>query len=365
MKICHITSCHPRYDGRIFQKECISLANKYETYLLCADEKENEVISNVNFVSIKFKPKNRYERFFKTTKKIYSKALELDCDIYHLHDPELLNIALKLKRKGKKVIFDSHEDYPSCIRERNWIPKFLRGIVSKCYATKEKKALKKIDGVITVTPSVNERIKKYNANTVMVTNFPIIEKETKKEQSKENVLCFAGGISYQWMHHNIIKAIQNINIKYLLIGDNNSKYFETLKTIPSFKKVDAIGKVTKEEVKKYYSKSTIGIALNDYVANVGYHEGSLGNTKIFEYMEAGLPIIATDFRLWKKIVEDNNCGICVNPNNINEIHDAIKYLIAHPKEAKKMGENGRKLVEKKYNWKTQEKILYDLYERLK
>ena len=369
MKICHVTSSHNRYDGRIFQKECTSLAKKYEVYLLCADDKPDEIINNVIFRSINFKPKSRYDRFFKVMKKIYIKALELDCDIYHLHDPELLNIALKLKKRGKKVIFDSHEDYPNCISEREWIPKPFRKIISRLYSIKEKRVLKRIDGIITITPAVNERIKKINKNTVMVTNFPILSNIDKSKDLKikknEDIMCFAGGISSQWMHHNIIKAIHNINITYVLAGDNNSKYFESLKEIEGFEKVDAIGKISKEEVKNLYRKSNIGIALNDYVANVGYHEGSLGNTKVFEYMDAGLPVIATDFKLWKPIIEDNKCGICVNPNNISEIHDAIKYLINNSKEAQKMGENGRKLVEKKYNWSTQEKILFDLYEVLK
>ena len=92
MKICHVTSSHNRYDGRIFEKECSSLAKKYDVYLLCADTLPDETISNVKFRSINFKPKNRYERFFKVMGKIYKKAIELDCDIYHLHDSELLNI---------------------------------------------------------------------------------------------------------------------------------------------------------------------------------------------------------------------------------------------------------------------------------
>lgn len=363
IKICHVTSSHQRYDGRILEKECLSLSKKYDTYLLCADIKENEKINEVNIVSINFKPKNRYERFFKVMSKLYKKSIELDCDIYHLHDPELLNIALKLKNKGKKVIFDSHEDYPSCISERKWIPKRFRKMVSQLYSIKEKRVLKKIDAVITVTPAVLNRISKYNKNVVMVTNYPIIEKEIKRKSVK-NTMCFAGGISSQWMHHNILKAIDKIDIKYIIAGNNENTYFDSLKQIKGYKKVEAIGKISKKEVKELYSTSTIGIALNDYVANVGFHEGSLGNTKIFEYMEAGLPIVATDFNLWYDIIEKNKCGICVNPNNINQITNAIKYMLDNPKKAIEMGKNGRRLVEEKYNWNTQEKILFDLYRNL-
>lgn len=363
MKICHITSVHYRYDGRIFKKEAVSLSKKYNTYLLCNDELENEVKCGVKFVSTNFTPKNRIERFLLSNKKILIKALEIDADIYHLHDPELLNIALKLKKKNKIVIFDSHEDYPSNISQKKWIPKYLRKLVSIMYEKKEKFVLKKIDAVVTVTTKIMDRIKKINKNTILITNYPILNNNYGRKHNGKT-LCFAGGISKQWMHNNVIEAIKDLDVKYIIAGNNNSSYFESLKTLDGFEKVEAIGKISSSEVEDLYSRSTIGIALNDYVANVGFKEGSLGNTKIFEYMMAGLPLVATDFKVWKNIINKNNCGICVNPNDINEIKKAIEYLINNPKEAKKMGQNGRKLIEEKYNWETQEKELYKLYKKL-
>jgi len=85
---------------------------------------------------------------------------------------------------------------------------------------------------------------------------------------------------------------------------------------------------------------------------------------MFEYMAAALPIIASNFPLWKEIIEGNNCGICVNPLEPKEIARAIEYLIEHPDEARKMGENGRKVVLEKYNWENESKKLLKVYEGL-
>ena len=85
---------------------------------------------------------------------------------------------------------------------------------------------------------------------------------------------------------------------------------------------------------------------------------------MFEYMIAELPIIASNFLLWREIVEKNNCGICVNPLDPKEIAEAIEYLIEHPDEARKMGENGRKAVLEKYNWENESKKLLEIYEEL-
>jgi glycosyltransferase involved in cell wall biosynthesis len=86
--------------------------------------------------------------------------------------------------------------------------------------------------------------------------------------------------------------------------------------------------------------------------------------KMFEYMSAGLPIITSNFPLWKEIVEGNSCGICVNPLESKEIAEAIEYIVSHPKGAEQMGQNGKRAVLEKYNWQVEEKKLFEVYEEL-
>lgn len=366
MKVCHITSSHNRYDSRIFEKECISLAKKYDVYLLCSDNKKNEIKNGVNIISTGFQPMSKKERFFKSVNLIEKKLRMIDADIYHFHDPELINLAAKFKKQNKIVIFDSHEDNVNRIRDREWIPRCMRNIVLKAYELFERKKLCNIDAVITVTDHIYERLMKINKNTHIITNYPIIDYKNKNNNTKkENIICFAGGISKQYMHHNIIKAISNIDtIKYKVAGKYVDSYFNSLKLIDGYEKVEYLGILSKEEVKTLYSKSQIGMVLIDYTPNVNHKQGSRGVIKIFEYMESSIPVICTNLYLWEQMMNEKKFGICVNPNNVDEIRNAILYLINNPDEAKKMGENGRKLVEEKYNWGTQEKILLDLYKEL-
>jgi len=81
-------------------------------------------------------------------------------------------------------------------------------------------------------------------------------------------------------------------------------------------------------------------------------------------MAAGLPVIASDIPLWKRIIEENKCGICVDPFNPKAIADAINYIVSHPKESEEMGVNGRRAVMEKYNWAQEEAKLYSLYRGL-
>ena len=131
-----------------------------------------------------------------------------------------------------------------------------------------------------------------------------------------------------------------------------------------WKHVEYLGVLNRKEVFDLYNKASIGIAVHNYTANVGGKEGGLGFIKNFEFMMSGLPIICTDFNVWEKIINENNCGICVNPHDCDGIAKAINYLINNPQEAKEMGENGKKTVREKYNWQTQENSLINLYDKL-
>ena len=88
-----------------------------------------------------------------------------------------------------------------------------------------------------------------------------------------------------------------------------------------------------------------------------------GNSSM-EAMTSGKPVVASNFPLWREIVEGNSCSICVDPLNPKEIAQAIEYLITHPEEARRMGENGRRAVEEKYNWEKEGEKLLKLCEEL-
>jgi glycosyltransferase involved in cell wall biosynthesis len=86
--------------------------------------------------------------------------------------------------------------------------------------------------------------------------------------------------------------------------------------------------------------------------------------KMFEYMAAGLPVMASDFELWKSIIETENCGICVNQKDVNEINQKLNQIINNTELLKAMGKNGRNAVIKKYNWSIEEKKLIYFYKNL-
>lgn len=370
MKICHITSVHSSKDGRIFYKECTSLAKRgYDVYLVAPGESRFE--NGVTVIGIGDVPKSRIKRMLLFSKKAYKAALRINADVYHLHDPELLPYAKKLKRKRKKVIFDSHENTLEQMSEKAWIPKPFRRIVSSIYRHYATKVFRRVDALISVTPHIVDMLRKINPNSYMVTNYPIVLDEQSAINVRNNVhksefvLCFTGGISHSWCHDTIIECLSAVpDCKYVLCGKADEVYLSQLKNMDNWIMVDYLGEVRKDEAIDIQTAASVGMALLSPSANTDGKNGTIGNTKIFEYMSAAIPIVCTNFILWKEIVDKYNCGICVSPDNREEIIKALNYLKSNPDVAKNMGQNGRTAVMNIYNWKTQENVLTELYGKL-
>ena len=131
--ICHVTSSHPVEDGRIFRRACRTAAKAgYKTYLVQRGKSYEK--DGVHIRGLGEPRKNsRLYLFLRFNKIAYKKALEVDADLYHLHDLELLPYALRLIKKNKKVVFDSHENYVEQIRIKPYLPKKIAVIVSKLF----------------------------------------------------------------------------------------------------------------------------------------------------------------------------------------------------------------------------------------
>ncbi len=361
-KICHITTVHVAKDTRIFQKECVSLAKHgFDTHLIVANQK-SEIDQGVQIHNITSTTSGRLQRMRKTTQIAFAKAMEIDADIYHFHDPELLPVGLKLKQQGKKVIYDTHEDVPRQLLSKYYIPAFIRPIIAKVFEIYENRVAAKMDAVITATPFIRERFLKINPTTVDVNNYPIFEKfnvATPKEKIHD--ICYVGLMSKIRGIEEMIRMLEFTEAKMTLIGEFQSKEEEAfIKSLPTWKKVNFLGKKDRQEVAEILLQSKMGIVTFHPEPN---HINAQPN-KIFEYMAAGLPIITSDFPLWKSIVTKHHAGICANPLVPKEIADAVNVLLENDQQSIQMGKNGQKAVREVFNWKQEEEKLINLYEQI-
>jgi glycosyltransferase involved in cell wall biosynthesis len=361
-KVVHLSSAHPRDDIRIFHKMSSSLSKRYNVHLVVADGLGKNFVNGVTILDVGGGCGGRLSRMTKTVSKVYNKALELEGDIYHLHDPELIPIGLKLKRRGYKVIFDAHEDLPKQILSKPYLNPFTRKILSVFFDLYERYAFKKFDGLIGATPVITQKLSKINSNSFNINNYPILDELNLHvpwlDKAKE--ICYLGGITHIRGIKEVVKSLGYTDgVRLNLAGKfSESDVEKEVKSWPEWQQVNELGLISRESVAEVLGSSKVGIVTFHACPN---HVDAQPN-KMFEYMSAGLPIIASNFPMWKDVVEGNDCGICVDPMDPEEIGKAIKHLIDNPAEAERKSRNGYNAVVRKYNWPAEEVKLFKLYE---
>lgn len=364
-RVVHLTSAHPRDDIRIFLKECRSLArHDHDVSLVVADGRGDEMREGVRIVDAG-RSEGRLGRMFAATRRVLEKAIELDADIYHLHDPELLPAGLKLKRIGKKVVFDSHEDVPKQILGKHYLHPLLRSILSRTFARFERYACARFDGVVTATPYIRDKFLSINAQSTDINNFPMVgELETSMPwREKAEEVCYVGSIARIRGIRELVRAMERTtpSVRLNLVGAfAEAKIEAEVKTYPGWSKVNSLGVLGRLEVRGVLARSMAGVVTLHPASN--YLDAL--PIKMFEYMSAGIPVIASDFELWRAIVEESRCGLCVDPLNPTAVASAIDYLVRHPGEAERMGESGRQAVLSRYNWACEEAKLIRFYDQL-
>ncbi|MBL7790452.1 MAG: glycosyltransferase family 4 protein [Chitinophagales bacterium] len=365
MKIVHLTSAHDRYDIRIFVKMCCSLARHgWDVSLVVADGLGDEEKNGVKIYDAGPKQVGRIARMTKTVNSVFEKAKELNADIYQLHDPELMTVCSRLKKMGKKVVFDAHEDLPKQIMGKPYLNFISKQVISLLIGLYERFICSRLDGVLTATPIIREKFLQINPNTIDINNFPVLGELANegKWSAKKNEVCYVGGITEIRGIKEIVAAMEHTkDVSLNLVGSFSEDLVKTeVKKHPGWTKVKEFGELSRREVADIMSISKVGLVTFLPLPN---HIDAQPN-KMFEYMSAGIPIITSNFPLWKLIVEGNHCGICVDPLNPAEIGEAIQSLVTNDELAEKMGENGKRAVIEKYNWGSEEKKLFKFYNDL-
>lgn len=354
VKVCHMTSAHSQEDDRIFIKECVSLANAgYEVYEVARGESYDK--NGVHIVGVGDIPKSRRKRMTEGAKRVYQKALELDCDIYHFHDPELLPYGLKLKKRGKKVIFDSHEDVPGQIMDKGWIPKPLRRVISGLYRGYETRVAKRLDAVVAATPHIAEKFADRTKKVATVNNYPKLDEivyHTTPFSERDAIVCYAGGIDELRGEKIMIEAMRDVNGILIIAGEHEKMECGGGRYI---------GRIDRTGINMLYGQAIAGLCILKPIENYYYSQP----IKMYEYMAAGLPFVCSDFPGWRTIAEESQAGVCVDPNDTKLIGETISELLSDREKAQQMGKNGREYVISHCTWSIEEQNLLSLYNEVR
>jgi len=353
-KVCIFSSVHPWNDVRIFYKEAVSLAKKYDVALHINAPFNYRKKYNISIFGIKELP--RKLRWVNGC-VLLIRALHTNADIYHFHDPELIPLGLLIKYiKRKPVIYDVHEDYYTAIHYKHYIPHILRRPLAFLVRLMEKKAMQVFDCNLFAEDYYKNMFDNISSEDIL--NYPL-PTEIKKEKHKTINLIYTGHVTKDRGIYNILNFYRFLNHnknKYQLFIIGHIKDNKIIKYIENFQQkyptITVIGKnkhVDHSIIRKFYAKSDVGLALFDFTKH--HHQKIL--TKFYEYIQAGLYLVVSDYKCWEDFIKKNDCGMIISPNQLQ------KGAILFENNLKKI--KSRKV--KKYSWFTEEKKLFKVYAR--
>lgn len=365
MKIAVLTSVHPRTDTRIRVKQLPSIVKLADTQvrLFVMDGKGDEVVSGVQIIDLGSSPRSRFSRALSGNWRMWCACRRWKANIVHFHDPELIIVGFALKIFSTKIIYDVHEDVPRQVLAKYWIPPILRRPVAVAASAFEWLAAKSFDGVVTATQTIANRFPENK--TVTVQNFPILQELVASESApyteRAPHFTYVGGITAIRGSFEMVRAIGRVSndaARLQLAGNFSPQtHKQELEQESGWKRVDFKGWASRAELVHILSTVRAGLVVLHPTRN---YPDALP-VKMFEYMAAGLPVIASDFRLWRQIVDRAGCGLLVDPLDPDAIAVAMQWLLNHPEEAEAMGRQGRKAVEEIYNWEPEAEKLTGLY----
>lgn len=367
LKIVHLTSVHPHDDIRIFLKMCCSLASiGHDVHLVAprSDTSDVELCGNVTIHSVK-PSRNRFERMTSTVKEVLRVACTLEGDIYHFHDPDFLRYASEAQQKiNRPFIYDVHEDYRLGILDKNWIPKLIRIPAARWFGRIEDRMSVRLSGVVAATRAIAERFDGHPGLSI-VQNFPLQHELSSNFHNVSPIkkhFVYTGAVSVQRGAREMSKAISLLGeqIRLAVAGKFDSESLQAECKVLAGNQLSDCGFLNRSSLRNLLAESLAGLVL---FYPLGNHVRAQPN-KLFEYMSAGLPVIASDFPLWRSIVDDAKCGLLVDPLDPHAIAEAMLWIVEHPVEATEMGNRGRAAVIEKYNWEAEFPKLLSLYEKL-
>jgi glycosyltransferase involved in cell wall biosynthesis len=364
--VTHLTSVHRPDDPRISLKECRTLAAQGFDVTLVATGAPSAPQPGVDYVAIR-RPRNRLSRMLLGPLRVLQAARRNRSDIYHFHDPELLVIGILLRIGGARVVYDAHEDLPRQIAYKPYLPAITRRPVAAIAGLLESVAARRVDGIVAATPHIARRFPA--DKTVIVRNYPLIaefeQNESRPYRERRAEVVYVGRITeaigaYVMAESARLVGERRHGIEFTFAGDApDALAAEIVRRAAPIQPIMP-GWIGRETVAELLGRARIGLVI--FQPEENYIEAY--PTKLFEYMAAGLPVVASDFPVWREIVAGAGCGLLVDPTDPAAVATAVEALLDDPARAEEMGSRGRAAVFERFRWEPEGARLVEFYRRL-
>lgn len=364
LHVVHLSSAHASSDPRIRLKELASVVSIGWRATFVTGDLDASGGDGVEILRVWPGNRSRLARLLLTSWLCVFRALRVKANVYHIHDPELLLSAWLLRLRAP-VVYDIHEDYVTSIEQKTWLPRLARGPLAALCGRAE---------ALASVPCARVIAERYYASrfpgALPILNYPTsaLYRSGAGFDANSRHLLYTGNVSLdRGAEHMARMLLAHGDVELTMVGRCSPAVAAAVRRVAGGRADDLtlVGEaryVPFEEIVGHYRHGgwLAGLAL--FPDTPHYREKEL--TKFFEYMAFGLPIIASDFPAWRRLIADQGVGLCVDPEDMDAVADAIETLRNEPARAQAMSERGRELAATRYNWESEGRRLTEFYEQL-
>lgn len=357
--VVHVSSAHPWTDNRIHYREAVTLAEAGYRVSLVAVESAVDAPSTAVRVT-KLPRLSRLKRIVVGGPRAIYAAVKTRAGIFHLHDPELLWSVPFLRLAGKKVIYDAHEDLPVQVLDKPYANAFVRPVlVGTAYLLLGLARLS--NHVIAATEPIASRFPPQRVTVVR--NYPPLRAEESSSVpilQRDKSAVYVGAIGTTRGAVSMVEMAGNEEFPagwtFTLAGPGPAPLIEKLRQIRGWERTDYRGQIRPDAARDLILRSRVGLVV---LAETRAYVESLP-TKMFEYFAAGVPVIMSDFPLWRSIVEELDCGMLVDQTSPRAIAEAVARYDADPELLLRHSDNARR-ASTQLNWSREAPALESAY----
>ncbi len=373
-RICFVSSLHPPRDKRVFKKEAVSLAaSGYEVFHLCPGEPDeagwNDGVTIVTFAA----PRGRMARL-RSLPRLFGVARRLAADAYHCNelDSWLVGVLLRLVTR-RKVIFDCHEHYPSHMTYR-LRPGFRR--VAKALLRFYMGALGLATHKVIIPSPLGGDLSFSRGRHLEILNAPwVADSGPSPDPAGERPVCrfvHLGVMRRERGSDQLLAAMRELRRRdradYRVVivgkfGDGREAEFRA--------RAEEYGVADRLELHPWMPVDrALAIVRRCQVGLIVYQPTLHNNVvslphKLFDYMNAGLAVIAPEFCLdIAAVLREADAGVVTDTRDAVRVADLMERLMDRPGRAAELGANGRRAVVQKYNWESEARKLVAMYDEL-
>jgi glycosyltransferase involved in cell wall biosynthesis len=312
---------------------------------------------------------NFWRRYLKEVLEIYK------IDAVHIHDLPLCRIGTEVKKKYNiKLVIDLHENWPALLSVSSHTNTIMGRMLSseKQWRSYEQECASEADRIITVVTEMKERIAKLGISDkkiIVLENTPESQSITEFNFERDKrffTIIYIGGISFhrglQYAINGLSVLVRELPVRLWIVGDG--KYCSVLRdqvmSLNLQNNVEFFGMVAKEKTDELVKKADLGL-----IPHIRSEQSDNSSpNKLFDYMAAGLPVLASNCNSVKRVINETNIGMTYIFDSPSDFASVIKRLYNDHEKRVILASNGKKAVTERYNWELGSISLVNLYSGL-